>query len=276
MFYLLAPDPGAVNGDARTTGFVDSLTVSILGHEFQHLINASRRTFAPGGPFPLEQVWLDEGLSHVAEELIYYAASGHAPGQNLGWAELGATPTQLGRFRQYQQSNIGRLYSWTIFPSTNGPFLQVDNLAVRGTAWAFLRYSADRKGGNQAALWNSLTFSPDTGMTNLTHGLGTDPRPWVRDFAVAMYLDDTGAAPLAAYTLPSWNFRSIYGALNYGSGVGYKLQTAPLFSGFARSNNLSYGGGAAYSRMGVAAGSFANVAGTTPSTLLQVAVMRTR
>jgi hypothetical protein len=276
MFYMLAPDPGGVHGNVRTTGMVDSLTVTILGHEFQHLINASRRTFAPGGPYPLEQVWLDEGLSHVGEELIYYAATGHTPGQNLGAAEVNASPTQLGRFFQYQESNLGRLNSWTRFPGTSGPFLQVDNLAVRGSAWAFLRYSADRKGGNQAALWNSLNFSPDTGMTNLTHGLGTDPRPWVRDFMVAMYLDDTGAAPLAAYTLPSWNYRSLYGVLNYGAGFGYQLQTAALFSGFARSHNLSYGGGTAYDRLGVPAGSFANIAGTTPSALLQVAVMRTR
>jgi hypothetical protein len=207
---------------------------------------------------------------------MYYAASGHAPGQNLGIADLTGTPQQFSVFLQYGDANLGRLIQWTKFPSTAGPFLEVDNLSVRGSAWAFLRYAADRKGGSQAALWNALAFSPDTGMTNLTNGLGLDPRPWVRDWGVAMYLDDTGAAPAAAYLMPSWNFRSIYGGLDYGGGPGYKLQTSALFSGLARSSNLSYGGGVAYNRLGVAAGSYANVVGNTPTSLLQVALMRTR
>ena len=46
MFYMLAPDSGGVvNGNVRTTGFVDSLTTGVLAHEFQHLINASRRIY---------------------------------------------------------------------------------------------------------------------------------------------------------------------------------------------------------------------------------------
>ena len=46
MFYLLAPDPtGAINGNVGATGFVDSVTTSVLAHEFQHLINASRRLY---------------------------------------------------------------------------------------------------------------------------------------------------------------------------------------------------------------------------------------
>jgi hypothetical protein len=47
MFYLLAPDPaGSINGNVRRTGFVDSVTTSVLAHEFQHLINASRRLYS--------------------------------------------------------------------------------------------------------------------------------------------------------------------------------------------------------------------------------------
>ena len=50
MFYLLSPDPtGAVNGNVRTRGFVDSLVTPIIGHEFQHLINGSPRSCCSSG-----------------------------------------------------------------------------------------------------------------------------------------------------------------------------------------------------------------------------------
>src|SRR5690242_18995635 len=68
FFYLMAPDPlGRVNGNRRTTGFVDTNTTAVIAHEFEHLINSSRRLYVNNAP-QFEEKWLDEGLAHIAEE----------------------------------------------------------------------------------------------------------------------------------------------------------------------------------------------------------------
>jgi len=280
MFYMLAPDPTGAHGNVRSAAFVKGVTIGTLGHEFQHLINASRRMYGAGGPYPLEQVWLNEGLSHVAEEEVYYASSLHGPGENISVATITANQTQQDRFFQFAEANLGRLRQWLLRPDTAGPFKNADNLAIRGAAWAFLRYAADRKGGIESDLWSGLAFSPDTGWTNLANRLGTDPRPWFRDWAAAMYLDDSGTGPAATYTQPSWNFRSIYAALDYNPGPGcscaYELAVRNPANGVAQAFTVSQGAGAGYVRMGVPASAFAGVTSTAPSTSLAVVLMRTK
>jgi hypothetical protein len=280
MFYMLAPDPAGAHGNVRSVSFVRGVTIATLGHEFQHLINASRRTYGAGGPYPLEQVWLNEGLSHVAEEEVYYASSLHGPGENISISTIAANQTQIDRFFEFGEANFGRLRQWLLRPDTAGPFKEADNLAIRGAAWAFLRYAADRKGGIESDLWSGLAFSPDTGMTNLANRLGTDPKPWFRDWAAAMYLDDSDTGAAATYTQPSWNFRSIYAGLDYNPGPGcscaYELAVRNPANGVAQAFTVSKGAGAGYVRMGVAASAFAGVSTTAPGASLAVVVMRTK
>ena len=108
MFYVLVPDPNAVFGDARTKQRVLDLTPGTLAHEYQHLINAGRRMYV-NLPFnDFEQVWLNEGLSHIAEELLYYRVSGQTPRQNLSATQLGASATTAAFFNSYQGDNSAR------------------------------------------------------------------------------------------------------------------------------------------------------------------------
>jgi hypothetical protein len=70
LFYMLVPDPtGSINGHGRSKAYVNEQTVGTLAHEFQHLINASRRLYVTDTD-EYESVWLNEGLSHIAEELV--------------------------------------------------------------------------------------------------------------------------------------------------------------------------------------------------------------
>ncbi len=72
MFYLLVPDPaGVINQNVRTREFVRTVTAGIVAHEFQHLINASRHLYVNLGSSDFEEGFLDEGLAHVAEELVF-------------------------------------------------------------------------------------------------------------------------------------------------------------------------------------------------------------
>ncbi|HEX8906298.1 MAG TPA: hypothetical protein VF771_15725, partial [Longimicrobiaceae bacterium] len=283
MFYMLAADPDStVNGNIRTVSFVKSKTVGTLAHEFQHMINAARRIYVSHAA-DFEETWLDEGLAHISEELIFYNRSGLAPGANISAATLAGSSTVQSAFFTYQESNFGRLRQWLLSPTTSGAFQpDDDDLATRGAAWAFLRYAADRKGGTQSSTWHALVNSTQTGLTNLQTVLGTDPLPWYRDFAAAMYADDAGLSPASAYTQPSWNFRNLYANLDYDPGpacsCAYELAVRNPGNGVADSFTLSDGGAAAYLRMKVSASGFAGLrtlsGGVAPGSTVRMLIIR--
>jgi len=285
MFYMLAADPtGDVNGNVRETDFVLDVTLGTLAHEFEHLINASRR-IRVNTPWngALEEVWLDEGMAHIAEELLFYANAGLAPDQNLGTAQIGDGAAVEASFFKYAEANFGRLRQWLVGPHASGPFAADDELATRGAGWAFLRYAADRKSGVENDFWASLIETDLTGLANLESALGTDPLPWLRDFTVAMYADDAGSLnPAAIYRQPSWNFRNLYAALDYVPGpacsCAYELDTRDPSNGVAEVFTLAAGGASAYVRMGVAPSAFAGVTvtsgGGAPPGTVRLAVIR--
>ncbi len=148
MFYMLVPDPnGEVNGNVRSVDQVRRLTVGVLGHEFQHLINSSRRLYINQAATWPETAYMEEGLSHIAEEMIFYeASSGLLPRQNIGIEVVRATPARVDAFNSYMGSNAGRFSSYLKDPSTNAPYEpgNLPDLATRGAIWSFLRYLADR------------------------------------------------------------------------------------------------------------------------------------
>ena len=283
MFYMLAADPaGAVNGNVRSASLIRQVTLGTLAHELQHMINASRRLYVNGAA-GFEDVWLDEGLSHVAEELVFHAAAGTSPNTNLDAAAVGDGGVVEASFFKYAEANFGRLRAWLLAPQNSGLFQGDDDLATRGAAWAFLRYAADRRGGVQPATWSALMNSADAGLANVQGVLGTDPLPWIRDFTAAMYVDDAGLGTVASeYTHPSWNFRDLYAALDYAPGpacsCAYELAVRDPSSGVADAFTLTSGGAAAYLRLGVGSGAFAAVTllsgGVAPPTTTRVAVIR--
>src|SRR5207237_9603845 len=58
--------------------------VGTMGQEFQHVINSARRLYINTNGSSVEERWLNEGLSHIAEELLFYRSSTLAPRQNIG------------------------------------------------------------------------------------------------------------------------------------------------------------------------------------------------
>lgn len=230
IFYLLAPDPaGVVNGNVRTTGFVDSLSTSLIGHEFQHLINASRRIYVNRAN-ALEVVWLNEGLSHIAEELLFYRQAGLGPRQNLTAAVIRSSATARDAFNRNQSANVARYRDYLIAPSANSPIRKDDSLATRGATWNFLRYATDRSlrgGGQDATIFQGLVNSTTTGLPNLRGVFGADIGGMIRDWSVSHYTDDATPGVAADFMQPSWNWHDIYPALGSGGGT-YPLATNPL------------------------------------------------
>lgn len=287
MFYMLVPDPaGTVNGNVRELETVRENTLGTLAHEYQHLINASRRMLVNtpwNGQF--EEVWLDEGLAHVAEELMFYQGSGLSARADLDSADVFSGGQAQDAWFKYSGQNFARLRQWLLAPESNGPFETNDGLATRGAAWAYLRYAADRRGGTESTFWSALVNTGNTGLANLQAVLGTDPLPWFRDFSGAMYADNAfgGTAPPVSFQQPSWDFRAIYSSLDFDPAGGcdcvYPLDTRNPANGVAENILLVPGGGTAYVRMGVSTGAFAGVtvrSGSVapPSTVRLVVIRR--
>jgi hypothetical protein len=275
LFYMLVPDPtGIVNNNVRTKEFVRRLTVAVLAHEFQHLINASRRIYV-NEALTLEELWLNEGLSHMAEELVFYRAAGLGPGQNIDSLRLRASQRVLDAVNGFQVSNLGRLDIYLEATETNSPYADDDELATRGATWQFLRYAADRKGGDQRATWQALVNSRVAGFANLRAVFG-EPLPLIRDWAVAQYTDDAVAGVDASYTHPSWSYRGTVPLLR--TPRVFPLKTR-MVSDASQTFELA-GGGVAYLRFKVAAAGTGSVRvtsqGTTPTADVQLVLVRTK
>jgi hypothetical protein len=272
MFYLLVPDPtGVVNGNKFTKDNVTRVVIATLGHEYQHLINASRRMYVNTGATDFEATWLDEGLSHVAEELLFYAQTGLAPRANIDAAKLRSSSAYVDAFNDEAISNFGRLEAYLGAPSSNSPFADNDDLATRGATWSFLRYAADHTGGDDGTTWFQLVNSTTSGLANLQQVFGVDLTTLARDWATSVLADDAATTD-ARYQEPSWNMRSIFGALE--SNGAYPLATTTL--GASPMTVSVNGGSAAYLRFAVPAGQTATVQLSTVPSNMQLTLIRTR
>ena len=259
MFYMPVPDPNStINSFYRDKAYLSNVAVSTLAHEFQHLINEGRRRYVNNATV-LEEGWLNEGLSHIAEELLYYQQSGQSPRTNIDASVLISSQAQLDAFNTYANGNFTRLIKYLVAPTTNSPYDQNTPLETRGAIWQLLRYSADFKGGNETSSWFALANSTTAGQANFSAVFG-DITAFTRAWAIAQFADDAGFGVATAFTYPSWNFRSI--VPGYFNPPRFPLATLSLVGGVPQSLTLA-GGGAAYVRFRVGASVFATVSGTS-------------
>lgn len=289
MFYLLVPDPnGVVNSNRRTKDEVTLLNLTTIAHELQHLINSSRRLYVNTGAALNEETWLDEGLSHVAEELLYLRVSRFTTRQNLALADVGGTTDRANNFRNYASQNFSRLYNFLIAPEINSPYAPNDSLATRGAIWNFLRFAAGRQGAaGESAFLRALVNSRTVGVSNL-QGVLTTGRfaDYLRDWTVSLIADDFSTATTAALTTsyinPTWNFRSIFPGLRFSGGAAlgvYPIALRTLLGGSPQRIRLA-GGTSSYLRFSVPAGQRAVISvganGAAPPADVRLSLVRLR
>ncbi len=287
MFYLLVPDPtGTINNNKRTKDEVTTLNLGTIAHEFQHLINSGRRLYVNTSATPNEETWLDEGLAHTAEEMLYYRMSGFTSRQNL---TLSNVTQQSSLFSNYAAQNFSRFYTYLINPEANSPYAPNDSLATRGATWNFLRFAAGRQGATgESAFYRSLVNSTTAGRTNLANALGgpTQFADYLLDWTVSLIADDYSAATTSAlnarYIVPAWNYRSIYPGLRFSgsSALGiYPINARAITSGNTQRITLA-GGTSSYIRFGLPTGrsTLINLAsnGAALPTALRYAIVRLR
>jgi hypothetical protein len=248
LFYLLVPDPAGVFSSPRTVADVREKTRGTIAHEFQHMLNAGWRFTNNASEF--EAVWLDEALSHFAEEAVGRAKLGVGDFVELTHAQIFDAGNGLRDYNAFFFQNLVRFEDWLRTPNTKSPMSeQADtSLAVRGAGWAMLRYTIDHfSGGDARAFTRSLVQArTDTGTANLQARLGGAVRldSAVTGWMVASYADNlsiSGAGPRTQYT--SWNMRD---AVAQAIRAGYPL-TVTQFNGDAQvTGNVRSGGGATY------------------------------
>jgi hypothetical protein len=282
ILYLMVPDPQrGINERSFRKDNVERRTVAVMGHELQHLINASRRLYVNRATV-WEEMWLNEGLSHAMEEMLFYRETGLLPRGNHG-AEILAAHGRA--FEEYQIDNFERTILYLMNPATNS-VMAGNTLAMRGAAWSFLRYAADRRTGAERDFWFQLVNSRTFGIANLKNALGTEPLSWIHDWTVSLFSDDHVVTPDSRFQQPSWNYRSIVPASRIL--LGQANSSYPLTTGFLRPTTTGqspivlslHSGGATYHRFGVNAGQVAAIrttsGGLQAPSKLKLALIRTR
>lgn len=256
VFYLLVPDTGGVvNGNKRSKSLVTTLTNGTVAHEYQHLINASRRMYVNSAGTAFEERWLDEGMSHIAEELNFFRAAGRFPRTNLD-AGIFSDPVSSSAYSTFSINNFRRYGQYLARTETQGPVgfdAFDDDLPTRGAVWSFLRFAADHVApGNENSLWFKLANAKTSGMTNLTSALGVSPSTLLRDWATSVFLDDNAASVDPRFQQQSWNARSVI--TGGGTSAPFPLVTRLLnVDGTLLSTNLA-GNGVAFLRFSVPSG----------------------
>jgi hypothetical protein len=298
LFYMLVPDPsGAINNNPRSKESVLRSSLATVAHEFQHLINASRRLYVLNQREYYEEVWLNEGLSHIAEEATFYQSAGLSPAGrpgdsprgDLGSAAFPSSSPSFVALNAYNGSNLGRISSYFKAVQDSTPLgLTLDSsgepdddgLATRGAAWAFLRYAADRVNGSDADFFQQLVNGSTLGLANLRAATGAGPAlaDWFRDWSVANYADNHAAPALdTRFQYRSWNFRSLLPRVTSNNG-NYPLVVRPLSDNVARSDSVA-GGTAAYYTFTLAGGGSATVrtrgaGGAAPGGAVRLSLVR--
>ena len=182
IFYSLVPDPAGTFGCSHSLDQLDRVTPPTFIHELQHMISYNQHVLVRGGF--TEATWLNEGLSHIAEELgsRHYENKFPPPSGR-------SSPTQL--FPDSSQGFIvGDLFnSYDYLFDTADSSVTVttgQSLAERGAAWLFLRWLADQK---DSTIFGRLVQTSDTGVANVEAASGETFPALFGDFSLAVYTD---------------------------------------------------------------------------------------
>ena len=247
VFFAFAPKPSSGTCPAVTRTTALRALPPVLIHELQHMISFNQHVLRRGQED--EAIWLNEGLSHFAEEL----------GQRLIPDER--CPLFSGCFAQFAEANIENAYlymenpeaTFVVAPSTAGP-----TLAGRGAAWLFVRWMADHFStdtlkGTQVT--RGLLQGGNPGEGNVAAVTGLPFEQAVGEWLLANYLENLLDFPQSGrLRYRTWNLRATYAA-NYPTNFARPYPLVPdLTEGHYIRNGTLRAGSGRYLRVMVPAG----------------------
>jgi hypothetical protein len=243
IFYALVPDVGAARSCAHTKADVQRLVPATFVHEFQHMISFGQHVVARGSSF--ESLWLNEGLSHIAEELAgkYFEARFPPPSGRTDANQL--FPDSAQGFLTPNMRNAQRFLETpgaTSSTATTGS----GSLAERGGSWLFLRWLGDQKG---ESIYGKLVQTSRTGIANVEASAGETFAGLFGDFATAVYTDSlpgvARSAVPARLRFTTRNFRRIFKRLadidETGRTPPFPFTPRPLIAGQTATATVAVG-----------------------------------
>jgi hypothetical protein len=215
IFYAFVPDPAnATQSCAQPVSRVESIVPATFIHELQHMISFGQHVIARNGDNEL--LWLNEGLSHLAEEAAgrLYEARYPPPSGRTNPSQLFPDSAQ-----GFLVPNFSNAYRWLRAPSTASATsfdsTAAGTLAERGAAWLFLRWLVAQKGD---AIVPRLVQTTRVGRANIEAAAGEPFAQLFGDFALATWADSIPGAPRTAvptrYRFGNRNLRQIFARLN--------------------------------------------------------------
>jgi hypothetical protein len=237
VFYTLVPAPSTSGCTAVSRQSVVNNLKPTLIHDFPQLINFNQRALVRSGQS--EETWLNEGLSHFAEEL---------GGRLIPSSEC--TPTFSSCRSQYSGGNIFNVYDFMKEPEDE--FLLYPGsgtLEERGAGWIFLRWTLDQFATDTilgTATTRRLVQTTQSGVANVVGATGGNFQTMVAEYLMALYLDDSGfTEPTGRLRLKSWGLRSIFldPANQQNFPGGFPLVPQVSTGNFSRTGTLRAGTG---------------------------------
>ncbi len=243
VFYTLVPAPSTSSCTAITKRQAVNNLKPTLIHEFQHMISFNQHVLLRGGNS--EETWLNEGLSHFAEEL---------GGRLIPNSEC--MPSFTSCRSQYTSGDILDSYDYVkdtethflVFPTSSGGTLE-----ERGAAWLLVRWIADQFAVDTILgtdLTRALVRTSLVGASNIQSVTGTTLATLVPQWLMAVYLDDgpdLPEEPTGRLRYKSWGLRAIWtNPLNQapeGPFNGFPLTPLLVGGSFSRSGTLRGGSG---------------------------------
>jgi hypothetical protein len=169
----MVPDPDAVFGNVFPKDKTLGVIRSVLAHEFLHMILFNYRVLIYGAGYLadyMEDLWMNEGLAHIAEDL-----------------------------NGFKSSNIGRANLFLLDPGDATLIYGGDRLEERGAEFLFLRHLGDRFG---TIVFRNIVQSKKAGVANVEAATGAYFNELFADWAAACYLDDRGITSDPRYNYP--------------------------------------------------------------------------
>ena len=203
VFYAFAPKPATASCSAVTRSRELAALPPTLIHEFQHMISYNQHVLIRGGSD--EDLWLNEGLSHFAEELGFRVT----PDPRC--------PAAASCFSQFASGDLSNAYDYLNDPEATfliAPTSGTGSLAERGAAWLFVRWAADHF-ASDTLLGTSLTRALEqttlTGSVNVANATGQIFSTSVGEWQLANYTDNLPGFPQAGrLRYRSWDFRGVF------------------------------------------------------------------
>jgi hypothetical protein len=203
IFYGLVPDPDNPDCDILESFARERLPATFI-HEFQHMISFNQHRLVRGAS--AEDIWLNEGLSHFAEEL----GARRLPSSECASGSCFKDFLRLGNISNAFAYLDSLEVSFLIEPgSSNG------SLKERGANWLFVRWLVDHFATDSVLgtdLTRRLVATSQMGASNVAAQTGVPFSTLVPEWQMTNYLDDLSgfSQPGTRLRYKTWNFREIF------------------------------------------------------------------